>query len=70
VRTCVDRLAGDGGHTVGDEMKWATVQGLHPVQVRDKRGKSLRRYSRSGSAAWWSALQSENKKTIRSCSSP
>ena len=39
VRTCVDRLAGDGGHTVGEEMKQARVQGLHRVQMRNKRGE-------------------------------
>jgi hypothetical protein len=39
VRTCVDRLAGDGGHTVGDEMKQVRVQGLHRVQMRNKRGE-------------------------------
>ena len=39
VRTCVDRLAGDGGHTVADEMKQAPLQGLHRVQVRNKRGE-------------------------------
>lgn len=40
VRTCVDRLAGDGGHTVRDLMKQAPVQGLHRVQVRNNRGES------------------------------
>jgi hypothetical protein len=40
VRTCVDRLAGDGGHTVRDEMRQAPVRGLHRVQVRNKRGES------------------------------
>jgi hypothetical protein len=39
VRTCVDRLAGDGGHTVGTEMKRLPVQGLHRVEVRNKRGQ-------------------------------
>jgi hypothetical protein len=39
VRTCVDRLAGDGEHTVRDEMKQAPVRGLHRVQVRNKRGE-------------------------------
>lgn len=39
VRTCVDRLAGDGGHTVGAEMKRLPVQGLHRVEVRNKRGE-------------------------------
>ncbi|MGA9061063.1 MAG: transposase DNA-binding-containing protein [Terracidiphilus sp.] len=33
VRTCVNRLAGDGGHTVGAEMKRLPVQGLHRVEV-------------------------------------
>jgi hypothetical protein len=39
VRTCVDRLAGDGGHTVGAEMKRLPLQGLHRVEVRNKRGE-------------------------------
>jgi len=39
VRTCVDRLAGDGGHTVRDEIMQAPVWGLHRVQVRNKRGE-------------------------------
>jgi hypothetical protein len=38
VRTCVDRLAGDGRHTVTVAMKQARTQGLHRVQVRNKRG--------------------------------
>jgi hypothetical protein len=38
VRTCVDRLAGDGRHTIADEMKEVRIQGLHRVQVRNKRG--------------------------------
>lgn len=33
VRTCVDRLAGDGGHTIADEMSETTVQGLHRVAI-------------------------------------
>jgi hypothetical protein len=39
VRTCVDRLAGDGEHTVRDEMKQPPVRELYRVQVRDKRGE-------------------------------
>lgn len=39
VRTCVDRLAGNGEHTVRDEMKQAPVRGLHRVQVRNKQGE-------------------------------
>lgn len=38
VRTCVDRLAGDGSHTISDEMDELKVKGLHRVEVRDKRG--------------------------------
>ena len=35
VRTCVDRLAGDGKHTIADEMAQIDVQGLHVVEVED-----------------------------------
>jgi Transposase DNA-binding len=38
VRTCVDRLAGDGGHTVRDEMEQTAVGGLHCIEVRNRRG--------------------------------
>jgi len=38
LRTCVDRLAGEGDHTVADEMREVRVQGLHRVEVRDKKG--------------------------------
>lgn len=38
VRTCVDRLAGDGGHTIADEMKEVKVKGYHRIEVRDKKG--------------------------------
>jgi hypothetical protein len=38
VRTCVDRLAGDGKHTIATEMKEVRVQGLHRIQVRDEKG--------------------------------
>ena len=34
VRTCVDRLAGDGTHTVSDEMKKTIVRGVRRVHVR------------------------------------
>ena len=39
VRTCVDRLAGDGKHTVRNEMDGAEIRGLHDVEVRDANGK-------------------------------
>jgi hypothetical protein len=33
VRTCVDRLAGDGDHTIADEMSETTVRGMHRITV-------------------------------------
>lgn len=39
VRTCVDRLAGDGQHTIADEMEEVQVNGLHRVVVADDNGK-------------------------------
>jgi len=38
VRTCVDRLAGDGKHTIADEMGEVRVKGLHRIEVRDAKG--------------------------------
>src|SRR3546814_14226713 len=38
VRTCVDRLAGDGDHTIADEMAEVAVKGLRRVEVRDSYG--------------------------------
>ena len=39
VRSCVDRLAGDGNHTIADEMKDAEVAGHHHVEVCDNKGR-------------------------------
>ena len=38
VRTCVDRLAGNGDHTVADEMRQEPVQAIHRLPVQDKQG--------------------------------
>jgi hypothetical protein len=38
-RTCVDRLAGDGKHTVTTEMEEVRVKGLHRIEVRDRKGE-------------------------------
>jgi len=38
IRTCVDRLAGDGGHTIADEMEEVALKGVHRIEVRDDRG--------------------------------
>ncbi|MCB8878228.1 IS4 family transposase [Acidisoma silvae] len=39
VRTCVNRLAGNGGHTVADEMDEVAIRGLHRIEVRDENGE-------------------------------
>jgi hypothetical protein len=36
LRTCVDRLAGDGTHTIADEMAEVRCKGVHHVEVRDR----------------------------------
>lgn len=38
LRTCVDRLAADGSHTIAMEMAEVNCKGLHRVEVRDRRG--------------------------------
>src|SRR5882757_134551 len=38
IRTCVNRLAGDGDHTIADEMDEVTVKGLHRIGVRNNNG--------------------------------
>ena len=38
VRTFVDSLAGDGQHTIDDEMAEVQVKGLHWIEIRDKKG--------------------------------
>jgi hypothetical protein len=39
VRTCVNRLAGGGDHTVADEMRETRLKGVHRVEVRDSKGR-------------------------------
>jgi Transposase DNA-binding len=39
VRTCVDRLAGNGEHTISAEMTTAKTAGQHAVEVRDEAGE-------------------------------
>ena len=39
VRACVDRLAGDGQHTIADELKEVKVKGRHQVEVRSRNGE-------------------------------
>ena len=40
VRTCVDRLAGEGDHTIADEMGEVAVKGLHRIEVRGNDGEA------------------------------
>jgi hypothetical protein len=40
LRTCVDRLAGDGTHTIAAEMAEISCKGLHRVEVLDRRGNT------------------------------
>lgn len=39
VRTCVDRLTGNGKHAISDEMKSEPVRGLHRVELRNRVGE-------------------------------
>ncbi len=39
VRSCVDRLAGDGNHTIADEMKDVEVAGHTQVEICDSKGR-------------------------------
>jgi hypothetical protein len=39
VRTCVDRLAGNGNHTIADEMRDLDVAGLHHVEIANDAGR-------------------------------
>ncbi len=42
VRTCVDRLAGDGSHTVAAEMSDLDAAGQHIIEVRDDAGELVK----------------------------
>lgn len=38
VRTCVNRLAGQGKHTIAEEMRTTPINGFHSVKIRDRWG--------------------------------
>lgn len=42
VRTCVDRLAGDGRHTISAEMSDVGAAGQHIIEVRDDAGEVVK----------------------------
>ena len=39
MRTCVDRLAGEGDHTIADEMKEVGVKAVYRIEVRNRKGE-------------------------------
>ena len=41
LRTCVDRLAADGAHTIAAEMAEVNCKGLHRIEVREHSGELL-----------------------------
>ena len=41
VRMQTDRLAGDGDHTVSEEMDEVAIKGLHRVEMRDEKGDAI-----------------------------
>src|SRR4051794_3751350 len=53
VRACVDRLAGDGRHTIADEMGEVAVQGLHRVEVAGDDGKTSQASVELGYGGSW-----------------
>ena len=66
VRACVDRLAGNGGHTIAAEMEETSVKGLHHIEVRDDKGvRQPRPRWRSGSSASPCCRRSANRNVTR-----
>jgi hypothetical protein len=51
VRTCVDRLAGDGQHTISEEMETVDMKANHRITVLDKRASPQKLYWNSDTAA-------------------
>jgi len=50
IRTCVDRLAGDGDHTIADEMDEIAVKGLHRSKSDTATAIPTKPFLRSGFA--------------------
>jgi hypothetical protein len=65
VRTCVDRLAGSGDHTIGEEMDEVAVKGLHRIEVRDSNAMRTKLSSKSGIAGFECCRRSESRSDIR-----
>jgi hypothetical protein len=69
VRTCVDRLAGDGSGTIAKEMKHMPAQGLHRIAVRNKRGRVSDACWKFAITVWWCFHRSVSRRIIRRWSS-
>jgi hypothetical protein len=41
IRTCANRRAGDGSHTIEEEMKEAKVRGVHRITIPNKKKKNV-----------------------------
>ena len=61
VRTCVDRLAGNGDHTIAGEMGEVEVKGCIGSRSRTATAIQARPFLRSGTAGFEFFRQSENK---------
>jgi hypothetical protein len=64
IRTCVDRLAGNGDHTIADEMGEVAVKGRHRIDVRDSNGDPDEPFLRSGIARFASCRRLESRSAI------
>jgi len=65
LRICVDRLAGDGTHTIADEMKDVAVAGQHHVEVCDSKGRIGTAAVEIRYRAFTSCRRSESRSVIR-----
>jgi hypothetical protein len=65
VRTCVDRLAGDGDHTIADEMADVRVQGLHASSSATSEDSPVKPPSSSDIGASRSCRPSASRSCIR-----
>jgi hypothetical protein len=64
IRTCVDRLAGDGDHTIADEMDEVAVKGLHGIDSETATAIPTRPFLRLGIARFASCRRSESRSAI------
>jgi hypothetical protein len=65
LRTCVDRLAGDGSHTIAAEMAETHCRGLHRVEVLDRHGAASQAVLDSSSGGFGFCPRLASKAVIR-----